>query len=174
MTQVLKRYLQVMTLTCLYLQVQTEVAITFHSHQSVCVEVVQQWLLLRRKSSLLHGNKWHCDNVLLASSFLSEKLDHFYKSYTDTHRHTQTHTLTLVGRGHSSKRRVITAGPSGSSSGITRIRDWTTSSQPSSEGEERKRLIWESSLLWPFTHSTTYIEDAWLHYKWKGLTYMLS
>lgn len=37
-----------------------------------------------------------------------------------------------MGRGHSSNRRVITAGPSGSSNGITRISDWTTSSQPSS------------------------------------------
>lgn len=41
-TLVLKRYLQVMTLTCLHLQVQTAVAITFHPHQSTCVEVVQQ------------------------------------------------------------------------------------------------------------------------------------
>lgn len=30
----------------------------------------------------------------------------------------------------------MTAGPSGSSNGITRIKDWTTSSQPSSEEEE--------------------------------------
>lgn len=45
----------------------------------------------------------------------------------------QREPLTLVGRGHSSKSRVITAGPSGSSSGITRMRDCTTSNQPSSE-----------------------------------------
>lgn len=49
--------------------------------------------------------------------------------------------LTLVGRGHSSNSRVITAGPSGSSNGITRIRDWTTSSQPSSEEEEEKKFL---------------------------------
>lgn len=43
---------------------------------------------------------------------------------------------TLVGRGHSSSKRVMTAGPSGSSRGITRINDWTTSSQPSSKTME--------------------------------------
>lgn len=40
--------------------------------------------------------------------------------------------LTLVGKGHSSSKRVITAGPSGSSRGITLIKDCTTSNQPSS------------------------------------------
>lgn len=40
--------------------------------------------------------------------------------------------LTFVGSGHSSSSSVMTAGPSGSSSGITLIKDWTTSSQPSS------------------------------------------
>lgn len=47
----------------------------------------------------------------------------------------QDEPLTLVGRGHSSRSSVITAGPSGSSSGITRMSDCTTSSQPSSEGK---------------------------------------
>lgn len=43
-----------------------------------------------------------------------------------------------MGKGHSSNSKVMTAGPSGSSNGITRIRDWTTSSQPSSKREERQ------------------------------------
>lgn len=55
--------------------------------------------------------------------------------------HTAAQFPTLVGRGHSSNSRVITAGPSGSSNGITRIRDWTTSSQPSSEEEEEKKFL---------------------------------
>lgn len=40
--------------------------------------------------------------------------------------------LTFVGSGHSSSSSVITAGPRGSSNGITLIKDWTTSNQPSS------------------------------------------
>ena len=40
--------------------------------------------------------------------------------------------LTLVGRGHSSSSKVITAGPSGSSMGMTCMRECTTASHPDS------------------------------------------
>lgn len=62
----------------------------------------------------------------------------------------QREPLTLVGRGHSSKSRVITAGPSGSSSGITRMRDCTTSNQPSSE--ENQVWLSDGSLVQTHGH----------------------
>lgn len=46
--------------------------------------------------------------------------------------------LTLVGSGHSSNNNVITAGPSGSSNGMTLIKDWTTSNHPSSKSKSRR------------------------------------
>ena len=41
-------------------------------------------------------------------------------------------SLTLVGSGHSSSSKVITAGPSGSSIGMTCMRECTTASHPDS------------------------------------------
>lgn len=49
--------------------------------------------------------------------------------------------LTLVGKGHSSSNNVMTAGPNGSSSGITLINDCTTSNQPSSESKSRRLYV---------------------------------
>lgn len=43
-----------------------------------------------------------------------------------------------MGNGHSSSNKVITAGPNGSSNGITLIKDWTTSNHPSSKGKPRR------------------------------------
>lgn len=43
-----------------------------------------------------------------------------------------------MGNGHSSSNNVITAGPSGSSNGITLIKDWTTSNHPSSKSKSTR------------------------------------
>lgn len=51
---------------------------------------------------------------------------------------------TFVGRGHSSSKSVITAGPRGSSRGMDTTKDSTTCSQPSSDSATR----WSVSIAW--------------------------
>ena len=50
-------------------------------------------------------------------------------------------TFTLVGSGHSSRRRQTTAAPSESSRGIANIQDLTTLSHPSSAQQQYNNII---------------------------------
>lgn len=55
--------------------------------------------------------------------------------------------LTLVGSGHSSSSNVMTAGPNGSSRGITLISDCTTSSQPSSVSKTKPNSVHVNEMI---------------------------
>lgn len=67
-----------------------------------------------------------------------------------------------MGNGHSSSNNVITAGPSGSSNGITLIKDWTTSNHPSSKSKSR-RLYGGATILKTWKYRT--YNTKWLHNK---------
>lgn len=70
-----------------------------------------------------------------------------------------------MGNGHSSNNNVITAGPKGSSNGITLIKDWTTSNHPSSKSKSR-RLYDEPFLkMWKYITYNT----KWLYIKTETL-----
>lgn len=67
-----------------------------------------------------------------------------------------------MGNGHSSSNNVITAGPNGSSNGITLIKDWTTSNHPSSKSKSRR--LYDGATILKMWKYITY-DPRWLHIK---------
>ena len=84
-----------------------------------------------------------CHKVDRISILMATLLDGFFQTSSQSpiwhykyDNKSQHQTFTLVGSGHSSRRRQTTAAPSESSRGIANIQDLTTLSHPSSAQQQ--------------------------------------